>query len=352
MVVGLEMPEEVLMPPVQVRTRQERLLGAIHLSTMEGVEIGPLASPIVTRDAGRILYADHASTEVLRRKYTGHGWDTATIVDVDVDLSSRTLSGALGDRRVDFVIASHVIEHVPDPVSWLGDLRKALRPGGIVSLAIPDKRFCFDAKRPESTPGELVDGFLSRRAAPTVKQVFDFWACYCQVEPQAMWSGAIDTERLPCSGTLQNALEKSQEAVEAAGYTDVHCWVFTPRSFLEVAAALAELEMFPFQLADFASTPPGEIEFFVSLRRVESEESEGERALRVQSLRAAALEVASAPGPGWLRPPEPPPPSPPEPPVSRPPELAEAALRLGRPLYHALAQAWPGVRTLRERLRR
>ncbi|CAM3175794.1 class I SAM-dependent methyltransferase [Corallococcus sp. ZKHCc1 1396] len=349
MMAGCEKDEESSMLPVQMKSRQERLLGAIHLSTMEGVEIGPLASPIVTRDAGRILYADHASTEVLRRKYVGHGWDTAAIVDVDVDLSSRTLSRALGDRRVDFVLASHVIEHVPDPVSWLGDLREALRPGGIVSLAIPDKRFCFDAKRPESTPGELVDAFLSRRAAPTVKQVFDFWACYCQVDAQAMWSGAIDAERLSCSGTLQNALQKSQEAVKATGYTDVHCWVFTPRSFLEAAVTLAELGMFPFQLADFASTPPGDIEFFVSLRRVESDESESERALRVQSLRAAALEAASAPGPA--RPTEPPASRPPEPPASRPPELAEATLRLGRPLYHALAQAWPGVRTLRDRLR-
>ncbi|MHA7630751.1 methyltransferase domain-containing protein [Corallococcus sp. M7] len=337
------MNEETSMQPVQVKTRQERLLGAIQLSTMEGVEIGPLANPIVTRAAGRILYADHASTEVLRRKYAGHGWDTATIVDVDVDLSSSPLSAALGERRVDFVIASHVIEHVPDPVSWLEDLRKALRPGGIISLAIPDKRFCFDAKRPVSTPGELVDGFLSRRTAPTVKQVFDFWAYYCQVDAHAMWSGAITAEQLPCSGTLQNALQKSQEAVAATGYTDVHCWVFTPHSFLEAAATLAELGMFPFQIADFASTSPGEVEFFVSLRRIEGRESEQERANRVRSLRAAALEAASAPGPSRPQPPESPAPS--------PPEWAEATLRLGRPLYRTLAQALPGVRTLRERLR-
>ncbi|RYZ31872.1 MAG: class I SAM-dependent methyltransferase, partial [Myxococcaceae bacterium] len=260
--------KEAWMPPEQGKSRQERLLGAIQLETMEGVEIGPLASPIVTRDAGRILYADHASTEVLRRKYEGHGWDTATIVDVDLDLSSRTLSGALGDRRVDFVLASHVIEHVPDPVSWLGGLRQALRPGGIISLAIPDKRFCFDAKRPVSTPGELVDAFLSRRTAPTVKQVFDFWACYCQVDTQAMWNRDIDAESLPYSGTLENALRKSQEALASTSYTDVHCWVFTPSSFLEAAAALAELGMFPFQLADFSSTPRGDLEFFVSLRCV------------------------------------------------------------------------------------
>ncbi|RKH75311.1 class I SAM-dependent methyltransferase, partial [Corallococcus sp. AB045] len=304
--VGRDENEEAWMQPVQVKSRQDRLLGAIQLSTMEGVEIGPLASPIVTRDAGRILYADHATTEMLRRKYEGHGWDTATIVDVDLVLSSQTLSGALGDRRVDFVLASHVIEHVPDPVGWLGELRQALRPGGIISLAIPDKRFCFDAKRPESTPGELVDAFLSRRTAPTVKQVFDFWAYYCQVDTQAMWNCAIDAESLPCSGTLQNALQKSQEAVASTSYTDVHCWVFTPRSFLEAAATLAELGMFPFQLADFSSTPPGDLEFFVSLRCVEGDESEQEQALRVQSLRAAALEAASAPGPSRPPPPEPP----------------------------------------------
>ena len=41
------------------------------------------------------------------------------------------------ERRVDFVIASHVIEYVPEMVSWLQCIGEALRPGGVLNLAIP-----------------------------------------------------------------------------------------------------------------------------------------------------------------------------------------------------------------------
>jgi SAM-dependent methyltransferase len=328
------------MGAVQASTRQERFLTMIDLATMQGVEIGPLANPIVPRTAGRILYADHASTEALRRKYAGHGWDTGSIVDVDLDLTSRPLSVALGEQRVDFVVASHVIEHVPDPVRWLQDLHAALRPGGIVSLAIPDKRFCFDAKRPESTPGELVDAYLSRRSAPTVKQTYDFWSYYCQVDAHAVWSGALDPQQLPRSGTLQNALEKSREAIQAAGYTDVHCWVFTPASFLEACAELAELGMLPFRILRFAPTLPGDLEFFVSLQRLEEEEAAGARVQRAAEIRALIQPVLAGPQPAAPRSPSaeaaPRAPHPEQPALGG--RLPESARRLGRPLYRVLEQ--------------
>ena len=54
-------------------------------------------------------------------------------------------------RDLDFIIASHVLEHLPSPLKALKAWYEALRSGGILLLKVPDKRFTFDHKR-ERTP--------------------------------------------------------------------------------------------------------------------------------------------------------------------------------------------------------
>ncbi|MPW20588.1 methyltransferase domain-containing protein [Paraburkholderia sp. CNPSo 3157] len=75
--------------------------------------------------------------------------DVDKIVETDAIWGKRTLAETL-KRPVDFIVASHVIEHVPDLITWLRELSHALRPGGQVRLAIPDKRFTFDLLRRET----------------------------------------------------------------------------------------------------------------------------------------------------------------------------------------------------------
>jgi SAM-dependent methyltransferase len=47
------------------------------------------------------------------------------------------------DRRFDCIIATHVIEHIYDPVAFASDLAGKLRPGGIMVLAAPDMGSIF-----------------------------------------------------------------------------------------------------------------------------------------------------------------------------------------------------------------
>ena len=42
------------------------------------------------------------------------------------------------DERFDLITANHVIEHVPDPVKTLGDLRGLLAPNGTLWIAVPN----------------------------------------------------------------------------------------------------------------------------------------------------------------------------------------------------------------------
>ena len=76
----------------------------------------------------------------------------------------------------DWIIASHVIEHIPDLISYFQQCEALLKPDGILSLIIPDKRYCFDYFSPISTTGNLLDAYAEKRVRPSHGQVFDHFA--------------------------------------------------------------------------------------------------------------------------------------------------------------------------------
>ena len=267
--------------------RRARLLERIDVGNQRGLELGPLHNPLIEREGTQVLYVDHADTATLRRKYEGH--DVGEIVDVDVVWDQR-LASALGDRApVGYVVASHVIEHVPDLVGWLGELAEVLATGGALSLAIPDKRFCFDRRRAESRLGEVIEAHLQARLRPSPCQVFDFWSSLHEIDTAAAWAGTVDDDT-PL-GQDELAMSKVTEAAASVDYVDVHCWVFTPTSFLDTVSRLMALDLVPwYRVATFHPTEPGSLEFHVTLERLPDDLPVAERRRRQE----ASVELVSS----------------------------------------------------------
>jgi SAM-dependent methyltransferase len=246
--------------------RTVSLLRSIDVASSKGLELGPLAKPVVRRDAGEIRYIDHVDTDALRTRYADHdGFDIDAIVPIDYVSHTGSISDAVGgDAPFDYVIASHVIEHVPDIVGWLRDIRSVLRDGGVLSLAIPDHRRCFDALRSPTVTADLIDAHLTKPTIPSPRQVFDHYSS------AVAWHGFISWEEEPPFAELvpvhseTEALERATAAVTSGDYQDVHCWVFTPPSFSRLFAALQRLHLVPFTLEWCSETIGGE--FFVTLR--------------------------------------------------------------------------------------
>ena len=46
--------------------RRDKILAGLDLPSLEGVEIGALTAPLVTRAEGSIFYVDHADTKTLQ----------------------------------------------------------------------------------------------------------------------------------------------------------------------------------------------------------------------------------------------------------------------------------------------
>lgn len=246
--------------------KRTRMIGDIDLANCVGLEFGALASPMVPRSEGRILYVDYAATEVIRANIRDPAISPADVVEVDVVWGERRLREAVGEA-VDYVIGSHVLEHVPDLIGWLLEVHEVLKPGGTLGLAIPDRSFTFDVLRNESTVGEIVEAYLLGYRGPSLRQIFDAATlsknfCANEDNRQEKFKGGVPEdffERLEGTyGWMKNLLREP-------AYVDAHCWIFTPESFLRTAEALATLELFPFIIESFFPTEPGSIEFQVRL---------------------------------------------------------------------------------------
>lgn len=253
-------------------TRNEKILRRIDPAIHVGVEIGPLHKPVVTREMGQVYYIDHDTTEVLRDRFSdpNHNIDVNKIVEVDYVWGEKGLAELLQkEAPLDYVIASHVIEHVPDLIGWLSEVRAILKLGGILSLVIPNKRQCFDYYRPTTQLPEVVEAYLQRSRKPSLRQIFEHISSAVTYQGSISWGGTVNDEsQMVRLHTIESAWTTAQTAFTTGDYCDVHCWVFTPDSFFKLLGEIAAADLLKFEIAEFCETEG--CEFYVSLRATDA----------------------------------------------------------------------------------
>lgn len=74
-------------------------------------------------------------------------------------LAEATDLSQVGDESYDFVLASHVLEHVANPLRALEEWRRVLRQGGAMLVVVPDRRANFDHRRPPTRLAHLEEDF-------------------------------------------------------------------------------------------------------------------------------------------------------------------------------------------------
>ncbi len=234
---------------------------------MQGAEIGPLQHPIVTKAESRVLYVDHTDTQSLRRKYEADpNVDVHEIVPVDIVWGEVSLAEALGPgHRLGYVLASHVIEHVPDLIGWLEEVRAVLQPGGRLNLAVPDRRFTFDYLRQETQLADVLAAYLAKARRPQPREIIDFLTNFTPIDIRDAWNGQLQKAALRPIHPVEGAIAVARSALNGE-YHDVHCWVFTPITFARLFQRLAEAGLLNLACAGFHDTAEFTFEFFVSLQ--------------------------------------------------------------------------------------
>ncbi len=228
-------------------TRESRVLRAID-SRLPGVEIGPSHNPIAPKRLGyKTHVVDHLDQAALRAKYTGHAVNLDNIEEVDFVWHGEPLTELIGaTARYGWVIASHVLEHIPNPVLFLQQCEGLLELGGVLSLAIPDKRYCFDCLSPTTSTGELLDAWHEKRTRPSPGQVFNHHARATSRGGSISWNDQ-ETRPLQLIHSLADAKAAWASVANSTDYFDVHCWRFTPESFGLLINDLWQLGLTTFQ---------------------------------------------------------------------------------------------------------
>jgi SAM-dependent methyltransferase len=73
-------------------------------------------------------------------------------------LEASDLKG-IEDSSYDFVMSSHVIEHLANPIKALKEWNRVIKPGGLIILIAPHKDGTFDHRRPVTTIEHLVQDY-------------------------------------------------------------------------------------------------------------------------------------------------------------------------------------------------
>jgi SAM-dependent methyltransferase len=83
----------------------------------------------------------------------------------------------------DFVIANHFLEHCENPIQTIANLTRVLKEGGILYMAVPDKRFTFDIDRPVTPYPVLAETFRQGRRRDREELYLEWAACVQQAAP-------------------------------------------------------------------------------------------------------------------------------------------------------------------------
>ena len=244
-----------------------------------GIEIGPWHSPLASKaDGYNCLVMDLFDTDTLRSRAVAdpHVPDAlaACIEDVDLVGPANSLKVLAEERRiigdVDYIISSHNIEHIPDPISFFQDCSAVLKPGGHISMAIPDRRACFDFFRPFTSLSAWIEAHVQRRTRPTYAQVFELACLGADYDRGATRSAGFDLatespEKLVPFNLLKSSYADWQRrlSMEDTEYQDTHCWAFTPSCFELLLRDSRYLGLVPLDIVEIS--PTRQHEFFAHL---------------------------------------------------------------------------------------
>ena len=246
-------------------TRKHKILCNINPVGI-GIEIGPSYNPIAAKKDGyQVHIIDHMSKENLIKKYENYDVDVRNIEEVDFIWNGQKYSKLTGKVKFyDWIIASHVIEHIPDLISFLNDCDEILKNDGVLSLAIPDKRYCFDHYRPPTGISQIIDSYYLQNKLHTPGTMAEYYLNIVSRDGAIAWDKnkeGSDKFLYP----LNDVRDKINSIIHKNEYTDAHAWCFTPNSFRLMIHDLFILGYIPFREVSFFDTEG--CEFFMTLGR-------------------------------------------------------------------------------------
>ena len=237
-----------------------------------GLEIGPSHHPIVSKKDGyRVETVDWLDQQGLKEHYKGHGVDTDAIEEVDYVWHGGSYSRLIGKKDYyDYIVASHMIEHTTDFLGFLKDCSALLKEDGILRLAVPDKRFCFDHYRDVTGLAEVINNYYEPSTLQSVGSVAEYHLNVVKYKDNISWRRPDGMENSSDKHyTFVHSVDYAKHIMrlvkDEKEYQDIHHYVFTPLSFELLIMDLRLLELLDLEIVEMTETEGNE--FVVTMKK-------------------------------------------------------------------------------------
>ena len=138
-----------------------------------GIEIGPGHTAFPVPPGVDVRYVDRWSAAQQRALFPELADSDFRERDFEIDLDLERLS-AFAAATQDFVIASHILEHLANPLAMVQEIHRVLRSGGLLVLLLPDYHVTFDRGRKPTSIEHLVDEYRRDVCAVDDEHLADF----------------------------------------------------------------------------------------------------------------------------------------------------------------------------------
>lgn len=144
------------------------------------------------------------------------------------------------DSSLDYIVASHVLEHSANPIAALAEWHRVLRSGGIAYIVVPDKRFTWDRNRPDNSLGHMIEDFENSVTDCDSTHIDDFafgidWGEFASISDESL----IEAQR-------RHYAESCHEQVARGEEINLHFHVFSPGNFRSLISDGSQMDSIPY----------------------------------------------------------------------------------------------------------
>lgn len=244
------------------------------------MEIAPYCTPVAPKGDGyKTIIMDVFDTAEIQARASGDATidksKIALIEEVDVvgdasDLAALTET-ARADREISYIVSSHNFEHLPNPIKFLVGCAEVLQDGGMLSMAIPDYRVCFDHFRYPTRLSDWLDAYHQPTTMPAPERIFEAFSVHAEY---------VDGDARHLAFNIEHAEPAQFEPLEGLkrcyddylsrldgnfDYVDSHFSAMFDKTFELMVRDLIFLGVLDFEILEISETRGHE--FFVHLRK-------------------------------------------------------------------------------------
>lgn len=197
-----------------------------------GLELGPGQIQFPAPNSDKVILVDKLPSKDHSELFPELGPDVYIVEpDLLVDFDSERLETFESDS-FDFVVASHLLEHLAQPFKMLDEIWRVLKPNGLAIIFLPDRRRTFDRKRACQSFEHFFDEYNNGSSQVDTDDLRDY---LLKVENYSLIDIDSDYVRFHLARSIH-----------------VHAW--TDNEFIKVFSKMERFSKFKFEIIDAVSS--------------------------------------------------------------------------------------------------